>query len=60
MNWEATGAVGEILGAVAVLLTAGGRWFWENFRHEFEESFRSEIDEVLSETESSGTAGRVP
>ena len=35
-----------------IMFTAGGRWFWENFRHEFEESFRCEIDEVLSETES--------
>ena len=27
-----------------VIGTAGGRWFWEAYRHEFEESFRGMID----------------
>jgi hypothetical protein len=29
-----------------VVGTAGGRWFWETYRHEFEESFRGTIDEL--------------
>jgi hypothetical protein len=29
-----------------VVGTAGGRWFWETYRHEFEESFRGKIDEL--------------
>ena len=29
-----------------VLGTAGGRWFWDSYRHEFEESFRGTIDEL--------------
>ena len=32
---------------VRVMTTPGGRWFWENFRHEFEASFRDEVDTVL-------------
>ncbi|MBV1906153.1 MAG: hypothetical protein KUG75_08745 [Pseudomonadales bacterium] len=27
-----------------ILSTAGGAWFWSNFRQEFEESFRDEVD----------------
>ena len=29
-----------------VVGTAGGRWFWETYRDEFEESFRETIDEL--------------
>ena len=29
-----------------MVATAGGRWFWETYRHEFEESFRGTIDEL--------------
>lgn len=29
-----------------VVGTAGGRWFWETYRDEFEESFRGTIDEL--------------
>jgi hypothetical protein len=31
-----------------VVATAGGHWFWKNYRHEFEESFRQTIDTLLS------------
>ena len=34
-----------------VLGNAGGRWFWKNFNHEFDEDFRDEIDEILAGTE---------
>ena len=29
-----------------VVGTAGGRWFWETYRHEFEESFRRAVDDL--------------
>ena len=29
-----------------VVGTAGGRWFWDTYRQEFEESFRGTIDEL--------------
>ena len=29
-----------------VVGTAGGRWFWETYRHEFEESFQGTIDDL--------------
>jgi hypothetical protein len=29
-----------------VVATAGGRWFWETYRHEFEESFQGAIDDL--------------
>lgn len=31
-----------------VVTTPGGRWFWNAYRHEFEESFRQMIDDLLS------------
>jgi len=30
-----------------VVATPGGQWFWEAYRHEFEESFRQMIDNLL-------------
>ena len=30
-----------------VLRSPGGRWFWENYRQEFEDAFRLEIDSIL-------------
>jgi hypothetical protein len=41
--WEA-----QLPTLTRVMSTPGGRWFWENFRHEFEESFRSEVDKTLT------------
>jgi hypothetical protein len=32
-----------------MLTTEGGRWFWENYRQEFEASFQVEVDAILSE-----------
>ena len=31
-----------------VVSNVGGRWFWENHRNEFEESFRKLIDDILT------------
>lgn len=31
-----------------VVTTTGGKWFWKNYRHEFEESFRETIDALSS------------
>jgi hypothetical protein len=31
-----------------VVSTPGGRWFWTNYRHEFEDSFRQMIDSLLA------------
>ena len=39
-----------------IMSSAGGRWFWQNFEHEFEETFRGEINR-LSEIVSSNTPG---
>ena len=33
-----------------VLSTTGGRWFWDAYRHEFEESFRGICDDLCAET----------
>lgn len=30
-----------------VMTSPGGRWFWESFRHEFEASFRVEVDTIV-------------
>jgi hypothetical protein len=30
-----------------VVSTPGGKWFWNNYRNEFEESFRLTIDDIL-------------
>ena len=30
-----------------IVSSPGGAWFWENYRHEFEESFRKEVDQLL-------------
>jgi hypothetical protein len=32
-----------------MLTTEGGRWFWDNYRQEFEASFQVEVDAILSE-----------
>ena len=40
-----------------VLGSPGGRWFWREYREEFEESFRTEIDRILSEEESQVSSG---
>ncbi len=32
-----------------VLSTAGGKWFWANYRHEFEPSFRDEIARISAD-----------
>ena len=46
-NWESQIPIIE-----RVVLTPGGTWFWENHRHEFEESFRYEVDKVFSKSQS--------
>ena len=38
-NWETQKSV-----ILRIISTPGGMWFWENYRHEFEESFREEVD----------------
>jgi hypothetical protein len=42
-NWESQKPVIE-----RIVSSPGGAWFWENYRHEFEESFRREVDHLLS------------
>jgi hypothetical protein len=37
-----------------VLSTAGGKWFWTNYRHEFEPSFRDEVARISADP-STGT-----
>jgi hypothetical protein len=32
-----------------MLSSEGGRWFWSNYRQEFEPSFQDEVDEILGE-----------
>ena len=32
-----------------MLSSEGGRWFWDNYRQEFEASFQVEVDAILSE-----------
>jgi len=32
-----------------VLSTAGGKWFWTNYRHEFESSFRDEVARISAD-----------
>ena len=38
-NWETQKSV-----ILRIISTPGGMWFWENYRLEFEESFREEVD----------------
>jgi hypothetical protein len=37
-----------------VVTTPGGRWFWKDYRLEFEEVFRAQVDEILSNLSLSG------
>ena len=37
-----------------ILLTPGGRWFWDNYEQEFELSFRHEVNRVLEQSHSQG------
>jgi len=30
-----------------ILLTPGGKWFWENFSSEFTQDFREEVERIL-------------
>ena len=46
-NWECHIRIVE-----RVVSTPGGAWFWDNYRHEFEDSFRNEVDKLLSKTQS--------
>lgn len=32
-----------------VMATPGGRWFWDLYRHEFEETFQSTCDDIYAE-----------
>ena len=32
---------------VRVVCSAGGQWFWQNYKAEFEESFREEVDRIV-------------
>jgi hypothetical protein len=32
---------------IRIVSTAGGRWFWKTYRHEFEESFREIVEDLL-------------
>jgi hypothetical protein len=32
-----------------IINSPGGRWFWKDYRFEFEESFRKKVDEILSD-----------
>jgi hypothetical protein len=41
-NWES-----QLPIVKRIVSTAGGTWFWTSFRHEFEESFRDEVDTLL-------------
>jgi hypothetical protein len=41
-SWESQEPIIE-----RIVSTPGGAWFWENYRHEFEESFRQEVDDIL-------------
>ena len=42
-NWES-----QLPIVVRVISNPGGTWFWDNFKHEFEETFRKEVDYALS------------
>lgn len=42
-NWESQKPIIE-----RIVSTPGGTWFWENFRLDFEESFRAEVDYIFS------------
>ena len=42
-NWESQKPIIK-----RIVSTSGGTWFWENYRHEFEESFRKEVDRLCS------------
>ena len=33
-----------------ILLTPGGAWFWTTYKNEFEESFATEIDRIISDS----------
>jgi hypothetical protein len=44
-NWESQLPIIE-----RIVGTPGGSWFWQNYRHEFEESFREVVDGLLEET----------
>ena len=33
-----------------VMISPGGRWFWKEYRLEFEEAFREQIDKILQAT----------
>lgn len=33
-----------------VVSTPGGKWFWQNYRGEFEENFRNKIEEILTDS----------
>ena len=46
-NWESQIPIIE-----RIVSTTGGNWFWENYRHEFEESFRTEVDRLRSKSQS--------
>jgi len=41
-TWEAQEATARRL-----MGTAGGRWFWSNYRHEYREDFRVEFDGIM-------------
>lgn len=40
-----------------VLSCPGGRWFWREYRDEFEESFRTEIDRISNEEQDHASSG---
>ena len=53
-TWDA-----QIPAILRILVTPGGRWFWDNYSQEFELSFRHEVNRVLEQSDSQA-AGKVP
>ena len=44
-TWES-----QIVIVTRVIHTQGGQWFWKEYRLEFEESFREQVDQILRAT----------
>jgi hypothetical protein len=53
IEWERvrTGEDGKWTGTqLRIVSVPGGRWFWTNFKNEFEEDFRKVVDGLLDES----------
>ena len=53
-TWDA-----QVPAILRILVTPGGRWFWDNYAQEFEISFQSEVNRMLEQSDSQ-EAGRAP